>query len=546
MASADAKPAIFASTRRLTLPDIEHMNTTRFLLLVAALAANAHAGLRPAPVFTDNMVLQRDTTVPVWGTAAPGEEVTVGFAGQEATAKAGADGRWRVDLQPLAASKEPGTMTVTGAAAGALSFTNVLVGEVWLCSGQSNMEWSVEHSADFEREKSDANQPLIRHFKVPRKHLPFPAAEMDASWVICTPETVAPFTAAGYFFARELVRELDVPVGLLNASFGGTQIEPWISPEAAMGSTALPELAALARKAAPSTPEGKTAYEEYLKRLEEWVPRAKAAVAAGSEFPAPVAEPWITGNEQQLTRLHNGMIVPIIPYAIRGALWYQGESNAGKPSRYLEKMQTLAEGWRTAWSRPEMPFYLVQLAGHQRSKPDNPAMGDGWARLREEQAKALALPGFGVAAAIDIGETDNIHPANKQDVGKRLALWALAKTYGRGGPVSGPVFRSSRVEDGKVVVEFDHADSGLIFGRKTGPATVEPVTDSGPKWISIAGADKVFHWAEAVIDGSRLLVRSDKVPEPVAVRYAFTQHPEGVLLYNKDNLPALPFRTDTW
>lgn len=513
-------------------------------VLVVLLPGILRAELRIAPVFTDNMVLQRDRSVPVWGAAAPGAEVSVEFAGRTSSAVAGADGRWRVDLAPLPASKEPRTMTVSGA--GALTFTNVLVGDVWLCSGQSNMEWIVEKSADFEREKADANQPLIRHFKVPRKHLPFPTEAVDASWVVCTPETVGQFTAAGYFFAREIVRELDVPVGLLNASFGGTRIEPWISPQAAKEAKALPEMAALARKASPDTPEGKANFEAYLKRVEEWLPGAKTAVAGGGDFPAPPEEPWITGNEQQLTRLHNGMVAPLIPYAIRGALWYQGEANAGDPARYLEKMQTLVDGWRAAWGQSELPFYLVQLANYQTSKADDPAMGDGWAKLREQQIKAAALPGFGVAVAIDIGESGDIHPRNKQDVGKRLARWALTKTYGRGGPTSGPIFRASRVENGKVAIEFDHAESGLMFGRKKGLAPVEPADGAKLGWVSVAGADRKFQWAEASIDGSRLLVWSDKVPEPVAVRYAFTHNPEGVLLYNKDGLPASPFRTDDW
>jgi sialate O-acetylesterase len=517
-----------------------------FLFLPAALLLSTgflRAEVRTAPVFSPNMVLQRERPVPIWGTAEAGEAVTVEFAGQTVSTKAGADGHWRVELKPLEASKEPRALTVRGS--NTLEFPNVLVGEVWLCSGQSNMEWIVEKSAEFDREKADANQPLIRHFKVPRKHLPFPTTEVEASWVVCTPETVGQFTAAGYFFARELVRELDVPVGLINSSFGGTRIEPWLSPEAAQSAAALPDLAAQARKASSATPEGKPAYENYLGNVETWLTAAKAAVASGTAFPAPPEEPWITGNEQQLTRLHNGMIAPLIPYALRGALWYQGESNAGDPARYLEKMKTLVDGWREAWGLPEMPFYLVQLAAFQNNRL-NPDVADNWARLREQQIKAVSLPHFGVAVAIDIGAGENIHPDNKQDVGKRLARWALTKTYGRGGPTSGPVFRSSRVENGKFVIDFDHADGGLIFALKKGLAPVQPEDGAKLAWITVAGADRKFEPAEAAIDGSRLVVWSDKVPEPVAVRYAFTQNPTGVLLYNKDGLPASPFRTDDW
>jgi sialate O-acetylesterase len=501
------------------------------------------AEVRTAPVFSSNMVLQRERPVPIWGTAGAGEAVTVEFAGQVVSTKAGTDGRWRVELQPLEASKEPRTLTVRGS--NTLEFPNVLVGEVWLCSGQSNMEWTVDKSAEFDREKADANQPLIRHFKVPRKHLPFPTAEVDASWVVCTPETVGQFSGAGYFFARELVRELDVPVGLINSSFGGTRIEPWFSPEAAQSAGALPDLAAQARKASPTTPEGRPAYEAYLRNVETWLAAAKAAVAGGTAFPTPPEEPWITGNEQQLTRLHNGMVAPLIPYALRGALWYQGESNAGDPARYLEKMKTLVDGWREAWGQPEMPFYLVQLAAFQNSRT-NPDVADTWARLREQQIKAVNLPHFGVAVAIDIGAGENIHPTNKQDVGKRLARWALTKTYGRGGPTSGPILRSSRAENGKIVLDFDHADSGLIFGRKNGLAPVEAAEGAKLDWIFVAGADRKFEPAVASVDGPRLVVWSEKVPEPLSARYAFTQNPEGVLLYNQDGLPASPFRTDDW
>ncbi|MFZ4482877.1 MAG: sialate O-acetylesterase [Chthoniobacterales bacterium] len=526
---------------------ISMISARRFLCLLPPAALFLTAGflraeVRTAPIFSPNMVLQRERPVPIWGTAAPGEAVTVEFAGQSVSIKAGEDGRWRVELKPLEVSKEPRTLTVRGS--NTLEFPNVLVGEVWLCSGQSNMEWIVQNSAEFDREKADADQPLIRHFKVPRKHLPFPTAAIDASWVVCTPETVGQFTAAGYFFARELVRELDGPVGLINSSFGGTRIEPWLSPEAAQSAAALPDLAAQARKASSATPEGRPAYEAYLRNVETWLAAAKAAVAGGTAFPAPPEEPWITGNEQQLTRLHNAMIAPLIPYALRGALWYQGEANAGDP-QYLEKMQTLVDGWRAAWGQPEMPFYLVQLAAFQNNRL-NPDVADNWARLREQQIKAVNLLHFGVAVAIDIGEGENIHPTNKQDVGKRLARWALTKTYGRGGPTSGPILRSSRVENGKVFIDFDHADSGLIFALKKGLAPVQPEDGAKLAWISVAGADRKFEPAEAAIDGSRLVVWSDKVREPVAVRYACTQNPTGVLLYNQDGLPASPFRTDDW
>lgn len=518
----------------------------KLAVLFAFAACAARADVVPASVFTDNMVLQRDRPVPVWGTAAPQEKVTVEFAGRSKSAEADTKGQWRIVLDPLAAGREPRDLVLRGAGTNSLVLTNVLVGEVWLCSGQSNMEWTVAKSADYDAVKADADRPLIRHFKVPRRDRPFPEEKIDAAWTVCTPETVGEFTAAGYFFARELERELGVPVGLLHVAYGGTRIEPWATPESLMEAAALPELAARLRKASHLTPEGKTHYAEYLRAVENWLPAAKNAVQQAAPFPIPPVEPWITGNEQQPARLYHGMVAPVVPFAVRGVLWYQGEGNAGDPAKYADKMAALVGGWRQLWSDPRMPFYSVQLAGFQSSDPAKPEMGDGWARLREEQLKALSIPHTGMASAIDIGEALDIHPMNKQDVGRRLARWALARTYGKDIVPSGPLYKSQRVDNGKIIVEFDHADSGLFVGTKDGLKVPVPSADGKLPWISIAGADKQFRWAEVVIDGPRLVVWNKEVPGPVAVRYAFTQNPEGAKLYNKEGLPASPFRTDDW
>lgn len=533
-----------ACARWSTPRGIEHVKILSFVFLLCAAAARA--GLVPASVFTDNMVLQRDRPVTVWGTAVPEEAVTVEFAGQLKTATADTNGRWHVVLDPLVASKEPRDFKLRGADTNAATLTNVLVGEVWLCSGQSNMEWTVSKSADYDAVKTGADQPLIRHFKVPRRDSPFPEEKIDARWVVCTPETVGEFTAAGYFFAREFGRELGVPVGLLNASYGGTRIEPWATPDSLMAAASLPGLAARVRQTSHLAPEGRTNYAGYLRAVEDWLPAAKDAVEKGAPFPLPPAEPWITGNEQQPTRLYHGMIAPTVPFALRGVLWYQGEGNAGDAAGYADKMAALVGGWRELWSDPQMPFYYVQLAGFQTSDPSKPEMADGWARLREEQLMALALPHSGMAVAIDIGEAADIHPKNKQDVGRRLARWALARTYGKDIVPSGPVYKSHRAGEGKIVVEFDHADSGLFIGTKEGLEDPVPSAGVGLPWISIAGADKKFRWAEVFIDGPRLVVWNKEVPEPVAVRYGFTQNPQGAKLYSNESLPASPFRTDDW
>lgn len=516
------------------------------LLLPVLLAGVARAGVLPAPVFTDNMVLQRDAPLQIWGTAAAGEGVAVQFAGQKKTAAADARGKWCVRLDPLSASKEPRTLSVSGADTNPVVLTNVVVGEVWLCSGQSNMEWLVSKSSNFAAEQAEADQPLIRHFKVPRRDRPFPEDKVDAKWVVCTPQTVGEFTAAGYFFAREIARELDVPVGLLNISYGGTRIEPWATPDSLMRSGSLPELAGRVRKASHLTPEGRKNYADYLRNLEAWLPGAKSAVAKGGPFPVPPDEPWITGNEQQPTRLYHGMVAPVVPYALRGVLWYQGEANAGDAAKYADKMEALVAGWRELWSDPAMPFYFVQLAGFQKSDPSKPEMGDGWAMLREQQLEALGITNSGMAVAVDIGEAGDVHPKNKKDVGRRLARAALAGTYGRKIVASGPIYQRQQAGRGKIVIEFSHADSGLFIGTKNGTNDPAPAPDGKLPWISVAGADKDFRWAETVIDGPRLVVWSKDVPEPVAVRYAFTQNPEGAQLYNKEGLPASPFRTDDW
>ena len=523
---------------------------TNWSLCVCALllAVAARAGtVQPAPVFTDNMVLQRDKPVPVWGKAAAGERVTVEFAGQEKTAVADEAGSWRAVLDALAADREGRTLTLRGGDGQAVALTNVVVGEVWLCSGQSNMEWTVAAIRGLRGAPEDSSQPLIRQLRVPRLDRAFPVDKFDARWIACTPETVGGFTAAGYFFALELLRELDVPVGLLNASAGGTRLEPWASAESLRDAADLPELAARLRRASPLTEEGRASHEAYFRNLEAWVSLAREAVAGRRPLPPPPEEPWIVGNEQQPTRLFNGMIAPLVPFALRGVLWYQGEANTGDPPGYAAKMAALVGGWRQAWSDPAMPFYYVQLAAFQASDPAKPAMGDGWARLREEQSKALSLfEATGMAVTIDIGDAVDIHPTNKQDVGRRLARWALARTYGAGGVPCGPLYRTHRSAKGAVVIEFDHADSGLFIGRKEG--TDRPVVEKdGPlPWLSVAGPDRVFHWAQAQIDGPRLVVSSPDVPEPVAVRYAFTQNPTGPKLYNKEGLPAAPFRTDDW
>jgi sialate O-acetylesterase len=297
----------------------------------------------------------------------------------------------------------------------------------------------------------------------------------------------------------------------------------------------------------PATEVGQEAYRQYLAKLKEWIPAAEAAVAAKQVPPPAPKSPTPGLSNTTPTLLFNAMIAPVIPYAIRGALWYQGESNGDEGLTYLHKMKALIGGWRGLWGEGDFPFYYVQLAPYLRPDPDKPAGGDGWARLREAQLQALAIPNTGMSVTMDLSDAeDNIHPKDKQDVGQRLALWALARTYGRDLAFSGPLYKGEIITGNKVRISFDHADGGLIVGGKNGLEPVKEAKGGKLKWFAIAGQDRVWYWADAVIDGQTVVVSSDKVRVPVAVRYAFAMNPEGANLYNKAGLPASPFRTDDW
>ena len=472
---------------------------TFVLVCLCLSAAMAPAAVKMPALFGDGMVLQREKPVPVWGWADAGEKITVAFAGQEKSATAGKDGKWRITLDPLEMSKTPATMTVTGGS-DALEIKDVLVGEVWICSGQSNMEWTVG-GCNAPDDMAKANYPLIRTIKVPHKPSPQPLDDFSGSWTVCDPKTVGHFTAVGYFFAREIHRELGVPVGLVNSSWGGTRVEPWTPP---CGFAAVPELKEIAEKT------------------------------------------YTAKSHQEPTVLYGGMISPLVLLAIRGAIWYQGESNGGEGVTYYQKKQALIGGWRALWKQGDFPFYFVQLANLGNVNED-PKGGDGWARLREAQLDTLQVPNTGMAVIVDIGEARDIHPKNKQDVGRRLALWALAKDYGRKDLVySGPLYKAMKVEGDKIRISFDHAGSGLMVGQKEGLAPVRQVEDGQLKWFAIAGADQKWFRAKAVIDGETVVVSSGEVKAPAAVRYAFTMNPEGCNFYNKEGLPASPFRTDRW
>ncbi|MDP6630645.1 MAG: sialate O-acetylesterase [Kiritimatiellia bacterium] len=525
---------------------VSHRRLSRFVLVGLLITTTAMAAPRLPGFFTDNMVLQREMEVPVWGWADPGEVVTVAFGGQSVSATAGANGKWMVKLAAMPASGEGRVLKASSKSGQPVALANVVVGEVWICSGQSNMEWTMSGIKNSKEEIVAATFPLIRHMKVGHVATDVPLADLKSEWQVCSPSTAGGFTAVGYFFARKLHAELAIPIGLIGSNWGGTRVEPWTPP---VGFRAIPELSDISARVdatLPGTAVGKAAYETLIAKVDTWSAEAKTKVAEGQCPPPLPTPPRVGGSHQDPTRIYNAMIHPLIPYAIRGAIWYQGESNGGEGVSYFHKKQALIGGWRKLWNQGAFPFYFVQLANFKQAT-DAPAGGDGWAKTREAQSQCLTIPNVGMAVITDIGEAKDIHPRNKQDVGLRLALWALAKDYGQKDRVySGPLYKSHTIKDGAIRVTFDHAGSGLIVGKKEGLAPTTEDSAGTLTRFAIAGADKQWHWADAVIDGNSVVLSSANVAEPVAARYAFSMNPEGANLYNREGLPASPFRTDDW
>ena len=514
------------------------MSPTRRTVTMVCLAFLVAGGLIPFPAEADvklpaivgpNMVLQRDIPVPIWGWADPGEEVTVTFAGQTKTTKAAADGCWAIRLDPLTAGG-PGVLTVAGK--NTVKLENVLVGEVWLCSGQSNMGMTVARSNNANEEIAAAKFPSIRLFGVPLVGTQEPQYDCKGAWAECSPQTVGNFTAVGYFFGREIHENIDLPVGLINCSWGGSSCEAWIRRSALeVDSRYESMLKSWDDRCANFDPE--KAQAVYQKQLAKWKTQSEKAKAEGTKpprRPRPARDP--RNGQHRPANLYNGMVLSVKPFGLRGAIWYQGESNAGRAYQYRHLFPTLINSWRLDWQQGDFPFYFVQLANFHAVKPEP---GDSaWAELREAQSMALETPNTGQAVIIDIGDARDIHPKNKQDVGKRLALWALTKDYGQDVVYYGPKYKSTAVKGNTIVLDFDHIGGGLV-AKGGGPL----------EGFTIAGDDKVFVWAEARIVGDTIEVSSPKVAKPAAVRYAWADNPI-CNLYNKEGLPASPFRTDEW
>jgi sialate O-acetylesterase len=588
------------------------------LALAVLLVSPAVADVKLPAILGSNMVLQQGRDLPIWGWADPGEQVTVTLGKAEAKTQADGDGNWQVTLPP---QKAGGPVEIKVAGKNTVTLSNVLIGELWVCSGQSNMAMTVNRCYHAKEEAAGADLPKIRLFTVHRKTAQEPQDDCKGAWQVCSPKTVPGFSAVGFFFGRKLQGELGVPVGLVNTSWGGTPAEAWTETSFLTGEVVQPLLDRW-QKVADAYPEALKAYQKKLEQWKQDVQKLKAAhqakikqwqaetqaakekaKAEGTEvkplpkpqqpkFPRRPRGPRGPHHPHAPSVLYNGMIHPLLPLPVQGAIWYQGESNAGRAYQYRTLFPQMIKSWRKAWGDEELEFYFVQLANFMKVRPTPPMPSDAWAELREAQIMTLSLPGTGMACIIDIGEARDIHPKNKQDVGVRLAHDALAKNYGKDVCVSGPTFDSMTVEGRAVRVKFTHLCGGLVAApfrdpvQPKGPPLVKrfniplgepkaapakakakgkakpPVTTPVPVegadqplviprpesqvyGFAIAGEDQKFVWAEARIDGDTVVVSSPEVENPVAVRYAFESNPI-CNLYNKAGLPAIPFRTDDW
>jgi sialate O-acetylesterase len=628
---------------------------------------SAIANVKLPKIFSSNMILQQGIEIPVWGWADKGERVVVIFNGQTVRTRTNNEGKWQVKL-PEQDYGGPHNFIIKGK--NTIEMENVMVGEVWICSGQSNMQWRVDQSNNAEEEIAAANYPKIRLFTVPRSVAQFPQDDIaEGEWMECSPETVAGFSAVGYFFGRDLHRELNVPVGLIHTSWGGTVAETWISPGTISNDpdfreklielqqmdldsyrkARLDQVRELLGGEIPTEDKGmvdgkpvwagldysdghwrsiKTPmywenqgyididgigwYRKEIKLNEEQtnanltlhlgkvddsditfingieigrtegkydedriytidkkylkpgnnmiVVRVQDTGGNGGIWGEPENQFLAIGNEKMdisgdwkfriakaevrsvnvgpnsyPTLLFNAMINPLIPFGIKGAIWYQGESNAGRAKQYQRIFPALINDWRNHWQQGDFPFLFVSLANFM--EPTKEPGESEWAELREAQTKTLSLPNTGMALTIDIGEADNIHPRNKQDVGKRLALNAFKIAYGKDMVHSGPMYESVAFKDGKAYVSFTETGSGLEVKDRYGYL----------KGFTVAGRNRKFHWAKAeLVDGKTVVVYSEEVPDPVSVRYGWANNPDDVNLYNKEGLPANPFRTDDW
>lgn len=459
---------------------------------------NVQAKVVLPTIYSDGMVLQRNQPIRIWGQAAPKEKVIVTFAGQQQVVNANTDGHWETRLSPL---KEGGPyeLQVLGKE-NQIEIKDILIEDVWLCSGQSNMQWVVNNVTNAEVEKKNANYPQIRTLNVPRRMELVPIDTINAKWTVCSPETVGSFSGVAYFFAKKVHEETHIPIGIINSSWGGTIIETWTSLEASNSISS----------------EHLNCYTKEDKLLPPTKYFAlKNKKAARNDYPSLV---------------YNAMIHPLLSLSIKGVIWYQGENNVGNAEPYTDWLTCMIGDWRQRW-KTELPFYIIQLPNFDsiNKKPL-------WAEIREAQYKALSVSDTHLIVTSDLGEPHDLHPHNKQDIGMRVALQVLHHEYNRTDIFSeSPMYQQMEIKGNKVVITFKNTGSGLEIRSRYGCL----------QGFSIAGEDKTFHWAQAQLKGNQVIVWSPNVTHPIAVRYNWENNPDGNL-YNKDGLPACLFRTDNW
>ncbi len=507
-----------------------HFYVLSFAIGVLATFTPAQADVRLPSVFSDHMVLQQQQEIRIWGWGEQGESVEVRFGDHAATTQADATGRWQVELPALEANAEPQSLVVKGR--NVIEVNDVLIGEVWLCSGQSNMEWIVANCTDADKEVAAADYPLIRHIAIPKTSSFLPVDDVPADWQVCSPATVARFTACGYFMARHLYQELQVPIGLVNSSWGGTRVEPWTPP---IGFQKVPALEKIYQSIIMRTP-GTDAYElrlnEHIEATSDWIATAKASMKTNaliSPSPAFPTELLPFSQHQDPTMLYNGMIHPILGFPIRGAIWYQGESNHNEGMLYLEKKKALIGGWRSLWKQGDFPFYYVQIAPYQYGNEDVTILPRFW---EAQAAVEQQVPNTGMVVINDLATTDNIHPPAKQEVGRRLARLALKNDYGRSDFVaSSPTMKSFELDGSQLKIVFTGTGGGLKTRDGETPTHFELI---GP---GSAG----FQPAIAEISGDAVILEADKVATPVAFRFAWNKTAEPNLM-GGTGLPVGAFR----
>ncbi|MDR0352340.1 MAG: sialate O-acetylesterase [Opitutaceae bacterium] len=484
------------------------------------------AGVTPAPLFANNAVLQHGKPVPVWGKAAAGETVTITYLGQSKTTIASTNGQWMIALDPMEPRQE-GTLVIKGE--NTLAFSNVVTGEVWLASGQSNMALQLKATANARAEAATADCPGIREFKVMLAVSAVPLDSLSGRWMPCAPKNAGDYSAAAYYFARELHAALKMPVGIITSAKGGTPIEAWMSAVALKESGLSGTVASRWREMMRAYPEKLAAYN--TKTLPDWEKKVEAARAAGKTPPPKPSLPSGGPEDYRIpTGLYGGMIHALIPCSLRGAIWYQGEANTAHSDEYPALFEAMVSDWRRSWRQGDFPFFYVQLPNYEIPARDDRGR-NLWPGLREAQARSLdRLPNTGMAVTIDIGDPGDVHPVNKRDVGNRLARLALAKVYGRDIAWSGPVARSATRENDALRIAFGHA-GGAIKTRD----------DQPPGGFEIAGATGKFYPATARIENGTVIVRAPDISAPARVRYAWKNNPSDANLIGADNLPAPPF-----